>query len=377
MNFKVLKKSKNTKARIGQISTPHGIVSTPVFMPVGTQGTVKTISPQELKDIGVETILANTYYLLLRPGDLLIRQAGGLHNFMSWDRPILTDSGGYQVFSLSDLRKIKEEGVEFRSHIDGAYYFISPERAIQIQNNLGADMIMAFDECSSYPCDHLCAKKSMERTLRWAKRCKEQFKKDINIFLNPKCALFGIIQGSTYPDLRKISAKETVNFDFDGYAIGGLSVGEPKNLMYEVLSYTLPFLPQEKPHYLMGIGSPEDLWSCVELGIDMFDCVMPTKNARNGQLFTTFGKVAIKNAKYRDDFSPLDPECKCYTCSNFTKAYLSHLFRAGEILALRLNTLHNLYFMIKLMSKIRNAIREDNFQEAKRKFLEKYRRNES
>ncbi len=377
MHYKILKKSSKNKARTGQISTLHGTINTPVFMPVGTQATVKTIAPDELKDIGVEIVLANTYYLLLRPGDQLIRRAGGLHRFMSWDRPVLTDSGGYQVFSLSSSRKIKEEGVEFRSHIDGNSCFLSPEEAIKVQNNLGADIIMAFDECSPYPCEHSEAKQSMERTLRWAKRCKEQFNKETDSLLNHKCSLFGIVQGGIYNDLRKQSIQETINIGFDGYALGGLSVGEPKNLMYEVLNYALPFLPEEKPRYLMGIGSPEDLWDCVELGIDMFDCVMPTKNARNGQLFTTFGKVNIKNAQYKDDFSPLDPECNCYTCRKFTRAYLSHLFRVGEILALRLNTLHNLYFMIKLMTKIRKAIEEDNFETAKKEFLEKYERSTS
>ncbi len=377
MHFKTLRKSNKNKARTGQISTLHGTINTPVFMPVGTQATVKTIAPNELKDIGVEIVLANTYYLLLRPGDRLIRQAGGLHRFMSWDRPVLTDSGGYQVFSLSKSRKIQEEGVEFRSHIDGKSCFLSPEEAIKVQNNLGADIIMAFDECSPYPCEYNEAKQSMERTLRWAKRCKEQFSKETEVLLNHKCSLFGIVQGGIYNDLRKQSIEETINIGFDGYALGGLSVGEPKNLMYEVLNYTLPFLPEEKPRYLMGIGTPEDLWNCVELGIDMFDCVMPTKNARNGQLFTTFGKVNIKNAQYKDDFSSLDPECNCYTCRNFTKAYLSHLFRVGEILALRLNTLHNLYFMVKLMTKIRKAIEEDNFGTAKKEFLEKYEQNTS
>ncbi|MCK5533479.1 tRNA guanosine(34) transglycosylase Tgt [bacterium] len=372
MHFKILKKSNKNKARTGQISTLHGIINTPVFMPVGTQATVKTIAPCELKEIGVEIVLANTYYLLLRPGDRLIRQAGGLQRFMSWNRPVLTDSGGYQVFSLSDARKIKEEGVKFRSHIDGKSCFLSPEIAIQVQNNLGADIIMAFDECSPYPCEYNEAKLSMERTLRWAKRCKDQFNREANSFLNPECSLFGIIQGGVYQDLREISARETINITFDGYALGGLSVGEPKNLMYEVLNSTLPLLPEKKPRYLMGIGTPEDLWDCVELGIDMFDCVMPTKNARNGQLFTSLGKVNIKNAQYKNDFSPPDPECQCYTCSNFTKAYLSHLFRAGEILALRLNTLHNLSFMVKLMAKIRKAIEEDNFQQARKEFLKKY-----
>lgn len=370
--FELIKKSRENKARLGKISTAHGEVNTPVFMPVGTQATVKTLTPEELKSIGTEIILGNVYHLYLRPGDELIKEAGGLHKFMHWDKPILTDSGGYQIFSLAELRKIKEDGAEFRSHIDGSTHFLTPEKVIEIQKNLGSDIMMVLDECIPYPCAYDYAKEAMERTVRWSQRAKEAYKEQ----KIKEQMLFGIVQGGTYDDLRRQSAEKTIKIGFDGYALGGLSVGEPKDLMFEVLENSLALLPRDKPRYLMGLGTPEDLWQCVELGVDMFDCVMPTRNARNGQAFTTYGKVVIKNAQYKRDFRPLDLECDCYTCKNYTRAYLQHLFQAGEILALKLNTLHNLYFMLKLISKIRKSISEDRFAEEKKRFLAKYRSEE-
>ncbi|MCJ7646648.1 tRNA guanosine(34) transglycosylase Tgt [bacterium] len=368
--FEVLKKIKDKNARIGRIVTAHGVVNTPVFIPVGTQATVKTLSPKELEEVGVELVLSNTYYLFLRPGVEIIEKAGGLHKFMGWDRPIISDSGGYQVFSLANLRKITQEGVEFQSHIDGAKHFLSPEKIIEIQVSLGSDIIMCFDECTPYPCEKDYAQQSMELTLKWARRCKKEF--------NDRCSstnsqwLFGIIQGGMHKDLRKRSAEETIKIGFEGYAIGGLSVGEPQDLRNEILEFTTLLLPEDKPRYLMGVGQPQELWEAVEKGIDMFDCAMPTRNARNGQVFTSRGKVVIKNAQYKEDFGPLDPECECYTCRHFSRAYLCHLFRAGEILALRLNTLHNIHYMIKLMEQIRQAIKQDRYEEAKREFLGKW-----
>jgi len=366
-NFEILKKSKHNNARTGRIVTSHGIVNTPVFIPVGTQATVKTLSPKELEEAGVEMVLSNTYYLFLRPGVETIEKAGGLHRFMVWNRPIITDSGGYQVFSLADLRKISEEGVEFQSHIDGTRHFLSPERIIGFQINLGSDIMMCFDECTPYPCEKDYAQQSMELTLKWARRCKREF----NNRSAPRNSqqLFGIIQGGMHKDLRERSAAETKDIGFEGYAIGGLSVGEPQDLRSEILELTAPFLPEDKPRYLMGVGDPQELWEAVEKGIDMFDCAMPTRNARNGTVFTSQGKVVIKNAQYKEDFGPLDSECECYTCRHFSRAYLCHLFRAGEILALRLNTLHNIHFMVKLFGKIREAIEQDRYGEAKKQFF--------
>ena len=344
-----------TAARVGKLQTPHGVVNTPIFMPVGTRGTVKACTPQMLSDqIQAEIILANTYHLYLRPGHEIVREAGGLHAFMGWQHPILTDSGGFQVFSLGSLRTITEEGVAFRSTIDGTEHFISPERSIEIQNALGADIIMAFDECPALPNDYAYLKNSMEMTLRWAARCKEAHQ-------NSDQLLFGIVQGGMERDLRQASVEGTVSIGFPGYAIGGLSVGEEKDLMYETLAYTAPMLPEEKPRYLMGVGTPEDLVYGVRCGIDMFDCVMPTRNARNGSLFTTTGIVRIRNSKYRRDFSPLDPECPCYTCQNFTRTYLRHLHIENEILGSQLHTLHNLHFYISLMRGIRRAICDGSF----------------
>ena len=353
--YTLIHKDKNSEARIGTLQTCHGVVNTPIFMPVGTRGTVKACTPETLTDhIQAEIILANTYHLYLRPGHEVVQEAGGLHKFMGWNKPILTDSGGFQVFSLGPLRKITEEGVEFRSPIDGTERFISPERSIEIQNALGADIIMIFDECPALPNEYDYLKNSMEMTLRWAERSK-------NAHQNSDQLLFGIVQGGMERDLRQASVEETVSIDFPGYAIGGLSVGEEKDLMYEMLEYTAPLLPEDKPRYLMGVGTPADLVYGVRCGIDMFDCVMPTRNARNGSLFTSEGIVRIRNSKYTRDFSPLDPNCTCYTCQNFTRAYLRHLHVENEILGSQLHTLHNLHFYLSLMRGIRRAICDGSF----------------
>ncbi len=354
-SYTLIHQDPSTSARVGKLHTAQGDVNTPIFMPVGTRGTVKACTPQILSEqIQAEIILANTYHLYLRPGHKIVREAGGLHPFMGWQRPILTDSGGFQVFSLGRLRTITEEGVTFRSTIDGTEHFISPERSIEIQNALGADIIMAFDECPELPNEYAYLKNSMEMTLRWAARCKE-------VHQNPNQLLFGIVQGGMERDLRQASVEGTVSIGFPGYAIGGLSVGEEKDLMYETLAYTAPLLPVEKPRYLMGVGTPEDLVYGVRCGIDMFDCVMPTRNARNGSLFTTTGIVRIRNSKYSRDFGPLDSECTCYTCQNFTRAYLRHLHVENEILGSQLHTLHNLHFYVSLMRGIRRAICEGSF----------------
>ncbi len=366
VRYELIKTCKQTGARLGRLHTPHGVIETPIFMPVGTQATVKAMTPEELKDIGSQIILSNTYHLYMRPGHDLIERAGGLHKFMNWDKPILTDSGGFQVFSLGPLRKIKEEGVEFRSHLDGSKHFLSPEKATEIQNALGSDIIMAFDECAPYPADRQYVKNSLERTTRWLERCKAAHK------YPERQALFGIVQGGMYKDLREQSAREITAIDLPGYAIGGLSVGEPKEMMYEVLDYTVPLLPEDKPRYLMGVGSPDDLLEGVLRGIDMFDCVLPTRIARNGTAMTSQGKVVVRNASYAEDFSSLDPECDCYTCRNYTKAYLRHLIKCNEILGARLLTIHNLHFLLKMMENVREAIREDRLLDYKKDFFEKY-----
>ncbi len=366
VRYELIKECKQSGARLGRLYTPHGEIDTPIFMPVGTQATVKSMTPDELKEINAQIILSNTYHLYLRPGHGLIRDAGGLHKFMNWDKPILTDSGGFQVFSLNHLRRITEEGVEFRSHIDGSKHFISPEKAIEIQNALGADIIMAFDECTPYPSSYEYAKNSLERTIRWAKRCQLSHKR------KKEQALFGIIQGGEYKDLRERSVKEMLELDFPGYSIGGLSVGEPKELMYGILDYTVPLLPKNKPRYLMGVGSPDALVEGAIRGIDMFDCVLQTRVARNGTAMTSMGRVIIKNAKYERDFTPLDPDCDCYTCKNYTRAYLRHLFKANEILGLRLLTYHNLYFSLQLMERIREAIRQDALLDFRDVFFNEY-----
>ena len=355
--FRIVKEDSETEARTGILQTPHGTIHTPVFMPVGTYATVKTCAPYELEQLGAETILGNAYHLYLRPGHNIVKKAGGLHKFMSWERPILTDSGGFQVFSLGANRELTEDGALFKSVIDGSKHFFSPERSIEIQNAIGADIIMNFDECTPYPCDYEYAKESMGLTSRWARRCKDAHKGEQ--------LLFGIVQGSVYHDLRQRSAEDIVSIGFDGYALGGLSVGEEKEIMYSMIRHTVPFLPRKKPHYLMGVGTPENLVEAVSLGIDMFDCVMPTRNARNGSLFTSDGMVKIKNAKHKRDFSPLDPNCNCYTCKNFTRAYLRHLYAMNEILAHRLHTIHNLHFYLSLMSGMRRAISDNTFARLK------------
>lgn len=366
VKYELIKTCKQTGARLGRLHTPHGVIETPIFMPVGTQATVKAMTPEELKEMGSQIILSNTYHLYMRPGHDLIERAGGLHKFMNWDKPILTDSGGFQVFSLGPLRKIKEEGVEFRSHLDGSKHFLSPEKATEIQNALGSDIIMAFDECAPYPADRQYVKNSLERTTRWLERCKAAHK------YPEKQALFGIVQGGMYKELREQSAKEITAIDLPGYAIGGLSVGEPKDMMYEVLDYTVPLLPEDKPRYLMGVGSPDDLLEGVLRGIDMFDCVLPTRIARNGTAMTSQGKVVVRNASYAEDFTSLDPECDCYTCKNYTKAYLRHLIKCNEILGARLLTIHNLHFLLKMMENVREAIKEDRLLDYKKDFFEKY-----
>lgn len=366
VTYELIKKSDETDARLGKLHTPHGDIDTPVFMPVGTQATVKAMTPEELKEIGAGIILSNTYHLYMRPGEELVKKAGGLHKFMNWDRAILTDSGGFQVFSLSSLRDIKEEGVTFRSHIDGSKHFISPEKAIEIENALGADIMMCFDECLPFPCEHDYARDALQRTIRWAKRCKDTHKNTENQ------SLFGIIQGGMFKDLREESIKNMVEMNFPGYSIGGLSIGEPKSLMYEVLDWTVHKLPENKPRYLMGVGSPDCLIEGSIRGIDMFDCVLPTRIARNGTVFTSHGKLVIRNSAYTEDFRPLDEECNCYACRNYSRAYVHHLFKAGEILGARLATIHNLYFLINLMAEIRNAIKEDNLLHFRDEFYTKY-----
>jgi queuine tRNA-ribosyltransferase len=368
VTYELIKTDTRTKARRGRVTTPHSVIETPVFMPVGTAGTVKAMRPEEVKELGAEIILSNTYHLYLRPGHEVVRAAGGLHKFMNWDKSILTDSGGFQVFSLGAMRKITEEGVEFRSHIDGSKHMLSPEKSMEVQNALGSDIMMAFDECAPYPADRSYVKDSMERTTRWLKRCKEYHKNTENQ------ALFGIMQGGMYVDLRKQSAEEIVELDLPGYAIGGLSVGEPKEIMYEVMDECVDYLPKDKPRYLMGVGSPDCLFEGVERGIDMFDCVLPTRIARHGMAMTSQGRVNIKNAAYEKDFTPLDPNCDCYTCRNYSKAYLRHLFKSDEILSSMLMTTHNLHFLVDVMKNIRKSIEEDRFLEYKKEFYDAYGR---
>jgi queuine tRNA-ribosyltransferase len=343
-------------ARRGELQTARGTIQTPVFMPVGTAGTVKSLSPHDLEDIGAEIILGNTYHLYLRPGDELIARRGGLHRFSGWKRPVLTDSGGYQVFSLSELREITEDGVAFRSHLDGSKHFFSPEKAVAIQRNLDADIMMVLDECVSYEADQAYTERSVERTTSWAWRSRQASPER-----SGKNLLFGIVQGGFFKDLRRRSAEEICSIPFDGYAIGGLSVGEPKEMMREMLLLTAPLLPIEAPRYLMGVGKPLDILEGIGAGIDMFDCVLPTRNARNGTLYTSTGQVNIKNERYKEDDAPLDPRCSCYTCSNFSRAYLRHLYTARELLAYRLNTIHNLSFYQGLVQEARKSIEQQRF----------------
>ncbi|MBG9800303.1 tRNA guanosine(34) transglycosylase Tgt [Brevibacillus laterosporus] len=366
VRYELIKTCKQTGARLGRVHTPHGTFETPAFMPVGTQATVKTMSPEEVSGMGANIILSNTYHLFLRPGHQIVKEAGGLHKFMNWNGAILTDSGGFQVFSLSNLRKITEEGVSFRSHLNGEKLFIGPEEAMQIQNALGADIMMAFDECAPYPAEYDYVKKSMERTTRWAERCLNAHER------KDDQALFGIVQGGMFQDLREQSARDLVQMDFPGYAIGGLSVGEPFPLMYEVLDYTVPLLPDNKPRYLMGVGSPDALIEGALRGIDMFDCVLPTRIARNGTCMTSQGRLVVRNAKFARDFTPLDPNCDCYTCKNYTRAYIRHLIKAEETFGIRLTTHHNLHFLIKLMEKVRQAIREDRLGDFRDQFFAQY-----
>jgi queuine tRNA-ribosyltransferase len=366
--------STDGSARRGVLKTAHGEIETPVFMPVGTQGAVKALTPQHLEEIGASIILGNTYHLMLRPGDDLIARRGGLHKFIGWNKPILTDSGGYQVFSLSERRKIDEQGVEFRSHLDGSAHLLTPERAVDIQANLGSDIAMVLDECPALPSTPEVIDRSLELTARWARRCRDHFnmRKDGP---DPVPQLqFGIVQGGTFPDLREKSAELTVSIGFDGYAIGGLSVGEPNETMYDMVAATTPHLPARQPRYLMGVGTPIDLVECVARGIDMFDCVLPTRNARNGQLFTSEGPLNIKNAQFSEDDRPVDPACSCYTCRTFSRAYLRHLFRAGEMTGGTLNTLHNLSFYLDTMRRIREAIAFGRFEDFRQGFHQTFTR---
>lgn len=362
--YKVKHICKQSGARVGELTTPHGTITTPVFMPVGTQATVKSLTPQDLNTAGAEIILSNSYHLYMRPGHKLVESAGGLHKFMAWNKPILTDSGGFQVFSLSGLRKINSEGVQFASHIDGSRHMITPEYAMDIQHSLGADIIMAFDVCSTYGADFDDSKQAMMQTIEWLKRCASHHKNDSQM-------LFPIVQGNMYPELRKISIRETLPYAECGIAIGGLSVGEPKPLMYSIMDELQPYYPQNMPRYLMGVGSPDCLVEGVLRGIDMFDCVLPTRTARNGLAFTSRGKVTVRNSVYKEDFSSLDSNCDCYCCKNYTKAYLRHLINTNEILGGRMLSLHNITYLINLMHEIRQAILEDRYLD----FVEEFRKS--
>ena len=365
VKYELLHKDKYTNARYGTIETNYGKYETPIFMPVGTQATVKTLDYNEIKEIKAGIILSNTYHLWLRPGEDIIDKAGGLHKFMHYDGPILTDSGGFQVFSLAKPKDITEEGVTFKSHINGEKLFLTPEKSIEIQNKLDSDIAMSFDECIPYPATYEYCKNSIERTLRWAKRGKDAFN-------NERQSLFGIVQGGEYKDLREYSAKETVKMNFDGYAIGGTSVGEDKETMYKMIDYSIKYLPEDKPRYLMGVGEPFDLFEGVERGVDMFDCVHPTRLARHGHAFTKYGKINLRNAKYKEDFTPIDTSCDCKCCQNYTKAYIRHLLISQETLGQRLLSVHNLRFLIRIMENIRESIKEDRFLEYKKEFMNNY-----
>lgn len=368
VTYELLHEDKQTGARRGVIHTPHGDIQTPVFMPVGTQATVKSMTPEELNEVNAQIILANTYHLYLRPGQDIVKEAGGLHNFMHWNKPILTDSGGFQVFSLGDLRTIVEDGVEFKSHLDGSKHFFSPESVMKTQEDLGADIIMAFDECVEYPATYEYTKQSMERTTRWAIRCKNAHK-DIN-----RQSLFGIIQGGFYKDLRDKSIEDLVKLDLPGYAIGGISVGEPKEKFIEILNYVAPKMPKNKPRYLMGVGTPDYLLEAATAGIDMCDCVLPTRIARNGTAMTWNGNLVIRNATYERDWNPIDKNCDCYACKNYTRAYIRHLIKAKEILGVRLLSIHNIKFLTNLMEKVKIEIENDNFLNFKNEFLKNYKK---
>lgn len=375
MAFTLIHQDKSSKARLGRVITAHGEIDTPCFMPVGTQASVKTLSPRELDECGAQIILSNAYHLLLRPGTEVIRKAGGLHKFMSWEKPVLTDSGGYQIFSLALLRKVSDNGVEFQSHIDGLKHIITPEECVRIQNDLGSDIMMPLDECVHYPCSKDHAEVAMKRTIDWARRSRQahavtgSMRKDKGMH---EQLLFGIAQGATYEDLRKECINVLTDLDFDGFAIGGVSVGEPKNLRYNIVELCAGALPGNLPRYLMGVGLPQDIIEAVGSGVDMFDCVVPTRYGRNGTAFTSTGKMTVRNAPYIEDFSPLDSACDCYTCRNFSRAYLRHLFNTGEILGLRLVSLHNVHFFLSLMRSVREAVKQDKFAEFKRAFLSAY-----
>jgi len=366
-------------ARRGEMTTPHGVVETPAFMPVGTRGAVKAVTAEQLREVGAQIILGNTYHLYLKPGDGLIARCGGLHRFIGWDGPILTDSGGYQIFSLAAMRRIREDGAEFRSHLDGSLHHLTPERAADIQARLGSDIAMVLDECIATPAPAAAAREAMERSVRWARRARARFNQlrespgDVHV-TNAGQAQFGIVQGGTFPDLRTESVQATVDIGFDAYAIGGLSVGEPPEVMYEVVAHTAAQLPADRPRYLMGSGMPDDLIESVARGVDLFDCVLPTRNARNGQLFTREGPLSIKNARFAEDMSPPDPACGCYTCRGFSRAYLRHLFLAGEITGSTLNTVHNLYFYLDTMRRIREAISLGTFEKLRQEFHQTYSR---
>jgi len=361
MPFTLIHKDTSTKARLGRLETAHGVIETPTFMPVGTQGSVKTLSPKELKEADSQIILGNAYHLYLRPGLEIIKNAGGLHKFISWDKPILTDSGGYQIFSLAGFRKIKDEGVEFQSHLDGSRHFLTPEKVMEIENVLGSDIMMPLDECAPYPCDRKHAQTAMQRTTYWARRSKAVVRRPSSVVRHQ--LLFGIIQGATYEELRKQSAQEIVETGFDGYALGGLSVGEPKDSRYNIISSTVGFMPEDSPRYLMGLGTPEDILEAVKLGMDMFDCVIPTRYGRNGTAFTSEGKIVIRNGLYARDLGPLDRACDCYACKNFSRSYLRHLFNVEEILGLHLVSFHNIYFYNRLLKSIRQAIKENKLKD--------------
>ena len=366
IKYNLLKKEKHTQARLGTIETNYGTYETPMFMPVGTEATVKTMSVEELKDNKAGIILANTYHLWLRPGEDIVEKAGGLHKFMSWDGPILTDSGGFQVFSLANPKDITEEGVKFKNHLNGDNLLLTPEKSIEIQNKLDSDIAMSFDECPPASADYNYIKNSVERTLRWAKRGKD-------VHSNPNQSLFGIVQGGAYEDLRRFSAIETVKMDFDGYSVGGVANdGESKADMYAAIDYSIPYLPEDKPRYLMGVGEPVDIIEGVRRGIDMFDCVLPTRIARHGNAFTRNGKLNIKNAKFKEDFTPIEENCDCYACKHYTRAYIRHLITAQETFGARLLSIHNIRFLIRMTEEIREAIENDCFEEYSEKFLEKY-----
>jgi len=365
IQYELLKEEKNTKARLGKLKTNHGVCDTPMFMPVGTLANVKTLTPEELYELNSGVILSNTYHLWLRPGEDIVNKAGGLHKFMNYKGPILTDSGGFQVFSLAKTKDISEEGVKFKSHIDGSPLFLTPEKSIQIQNKLDSDIAMSFDECVGYPSTYDYVKQSMERTLRWAKRGKA-------VHSNENQSLFGIVQGGEYEDLRRISAEETVKIGFDGYSVGGTSVGEGKDVMYKMIEYSTKYLPKDKVRYLMGVGDPIDIIEGVIRGIDIFDCVLPTRIARHGNAFTKYGKINLRNNKYKEDFTPIEEHCDCYTCRNYTKAYIRHLITSKEVLAGRLLSIHNIRFLIRLTEELRGAIKNDNIVEYRDNFLKNY-----